>query len=198
MTDVLLFHHAHGLTSGVLALADELRQAGHRVHVPDLYEGQVFEELDSGVGYAQDIGFETIIERGELAAQDLPTELVYIGFSLGVLPAQKLAQTRPGAAGAILISACVPPDQFGGPWPENVPVQIHGMDADEFFVDEGDLDAARHLTSGVDRAELFLYPGSTHLFADESLAGFDLAAARQLKARILEFLGSPESTPADT
>ena len=157
----------------------------------------MFEELGSGVGYAQDIGFETIIERGELAAQDLPTELVYIGFSLGVLPAQKLAQTRPGAAGAILISACVPPDQFGGPWPENVPVQIHGMDADEFF-DEGDLDAARHLTSGVDRGELFLYPGSTHLFADESLAGFDLAAARQLKARILEFLGSPESTPADT
>lgn len=198
MTDVLLFHHAHGLTAGVLAMADELRQAGHTVHVPDLYEGQVFDELDSGVGYAQDVGFETIIERGELAAQSLPAELVYLGFSLGVLPAQKLAQTRPGAIGAILVSACVPPDQFGGPWPENVPVQIHGMDADVFFVDEGDLDAARDLTAGVEHGELFLYPGSTHLLADESLAGFDLAPVSQLKTRILEFLASRESTPADT
>lgn len=188
MTDVLMFHHAQGLTDGVRELADQLRAAGHRVTVPDLYDGATFDALDDGVGYARQVGFDTIIERGRLAAEGLPHEIVYAGFSLGVLPAQMLAQTRPGAKGALLLHACVPAAEFGGPWPQGVPLQIHGMDADELFVAEGDLDAARELVESVERAELFLYPGDQHLFADPSLPAYDEGAATLLRQRVLSFL----------
>jgi dienelactone hydrolase len=190
MAEVLLFHHAHGRTRGVLAFAEQLRRAGHTVHVPDLYDGRTFDDLQAGAGYAQEVGFSSIIERGVLAADGLPTNLVYAGFSLGVLPAQKLAQTQPDATGALLFSACVPASEFGNAWPSGVPVQVHGMDADEFFVTEGDLDAARELVSSVEHAELFLYPGDQHLFADNSLPSYDEAAASLLTERVISFLGA--------
>lgn len=188
-----MFHHAHGLTDGLRAFADDLRAAGHTVHLPDLYEGGVFDELGAGVAHAQEVGFGTILERGLGAAEGLPDRLVYIGWSLGVMPAQQLAQTRPGAAGAVLIAACVPPSEFGGPWPDGVPVQIHGMDADEFFAGEGDLDAARDLVASTGSGELFLYAGDAHLFADPSLDVFDEAAAGVLTQRVLRFLETVEA-----
>ena len=189
MTDVILFHHAQGLTDGIRSFADELRAAGHSVTVPDLYEGKTFASIEDGVGYAQETGFDTIIERGQAAAEALPAGIVYAGFSLGVLPAQKLAQTRAGAKGALLFEACVPVSEFGNQWPPGVPVQIHGMDSDAFFADEGDLDAAKDLVAKAKNAELFLYPGDRHLFADSSLPSYDEAAATLLKQRVLDFLG---------
>ncbi|MGW4980471.1 dienelactone hydrolase family protein [Streptomyces mirabilis] len=191
MAEVLLFHHGHGLTSGVHAFAESLRGAGHAVHVPDLYEGRVFESLEEGVAHAQGIGFGTLVERGRAAAAELPAELVYAGFSLGVLPAQYLAQTRTGAKGALLFHSCVPASEFGGDWPRQVPVQIHGMEADEYFVDEGDLDAARALVESAP-AELFLYPGKQHLFADNSLPSYDEHAATLLTRRVLALLDGIE------
>ncbi|MFH8682907.1 dienelactone hydrolase family protein [Streptomyces lydicus] len=188
MAEVLLFHHAHGLTSGVRAFAGALEAAGHRVHLPDLYEGRVFEDLQDGVGHAMEVGFETIIERGRAAAEQLPAGLVHLGFSLGVLPAQALAQTRAGARGALLLHSCVPASEFGGAWPQGVPVQIHGMDADEFFVADGDLDAARALVASTPDAELFLYPGDRHLFADSSLPSYDEKATALLTERVIGFL----------
>ncbi|AOP47559.1 dienelactone hydrolase family protein [Streptomyces lydicus] len=188
MAEVLLFHHAHGLTSGVRAFAGALEAAGHRVHLPDLYEGRVFEDLQDGVGHAREVGFETIIERGRAAAEKLPAGLVHLGFSLGVLPAQALAQTRAGARGALLLHSCVPVSEFGGAWPQGVPVQIHGMDADEFFVADGDLDAARALVASTPDAELFLYPGDRHLFADSSLPSYDEKATALLTERVIGFL----------
>jgi dienelactone hydrolase len=188
MAEVLLFHHAHGMTSGVRGFADRLRRAGHTVHVPDLYEGLVFSSLEEGVAHAQDLGFDSVIDRGELTAGKLPAGLVYAGFSLGVLPAQKLAQTRPGARGALLFEACVPPSEFGAAWPAKVPVQVHGMAEDEFFAGEGDLAAARALVASAPDAELFVYPGRQHLFADDSLPSYDAAAAALLTERALAFL----------
>jgi dienelactone hydrolase len=188
VTEILLFHHAQGQTQGFLAFADELRVAGHVVHAPDLYDGTTFTDLDEGVGYAKEVGFETITERGRLAADRLPNELVYGGFSLGVLPAQMLAQTRPGAKGALLLSAAFPASEFGGFWPPGVPLQIHMMEEDEWAVE--DLPAARELVETVDGAELFLYPGDRHLFADSSLPDYDESAATLLKQRVLAFLKS--------
>ncbi|MDP9240830.1 MAG: dienelactone hydrolase family protein [Actinomycetota bacterium] len=188
MAGILLFHHAHGLTTGVQDFAETLRSAGHTVHVPDLYDGQVFDDLEEGVGYAREVGFDTILERGRATAEGLPSELVYAGFSLGVMPAQLLAQSRPGAQGALLLQACFPPSEFGGAWPEGVPVQIHGMDDDPFFAHEGDLDAARALVETTPDAELFVYPGDQHLFADGSLPSYDEQAARLLNERVLSFL----------
>ncbi len=156
MAELLLFHHAHGLTSGVRDFADLLTRAGHTVHVPDLYEGRTFDNLEDGVAYAQEVGFGAILERGRLAAEALSSDLVYAGFSLGVLPAQMLAQSRPGAKGALLFHSCVPTSEFGDAWPPGVPVQIHAMEADEFFVEEGDLDAARALVETTTEAQLFL------------------------------------------
>lgn len=190
MAEVLLFHHAHGLTAGVVGFANQLRRAGHTVHTPDLYEGQTFDDLEAGVGYAQDVGFGTIIDRGVGVADGLTGGLVYAGFSLGVLPAQKLAQTRPGANGALLFSACVSPSEFDSPWPDAVPLQVHGMDTDEFFAGEGDLDAAQQLVDGHDDRQLFLYEGSQHLFVDPSLPSYNKAAADLLTARVLEFLAT--------
>ncbi|MEO6200575.1 MAG: dienelactone hydrolase family protein [Cryobacterium sp.] len=189
MAEVLLFHHAHGLTQGVLGFAETLRQAGHIVHVPDLYEGQVFADLAEGVAYAQGVGFGSILERGRAASDGMPSELVYAGFSVGVLSAQMLAQTRPGAKGALLFHSCVPTAEFGGDWPQGVPVQVHGMDADPYFADEGDIDAARALVQASPDAELFLYPGNRHLFVDDSLPSYDERAAGLLTQRVLSFLG---------
>ena len=188
MAEVLLFHHALGQTAGFHAFADELRRAGHTVHTPDLFDGRTFGSIDEGIAYAEEVGFGEIIERGERAAGELPSELVYAGFSLGVVPAQKLAQTRAGARGALFFYSCVPTSEFGTSWPADVPVQIHGMDADPFFVDEGDLDAARALVESSEHAELFLYPGDQHYFADSSLPSYDEGAATLLTKRVLAFL----------
>lgn len=188
MAEVLLFHHVQGLTPGVVAFADELRRAGHKVHTPDLLDGRTFASIDEGFAYAQKLGFpDEIIARGERAAAGLPAEIVYAGFSLGVVPAQKLAQTRPGAKGALFLYSCVPVSEFGT-WPRQVPVQVHGMDADPIFVGEGDLDNARALVAQADYGEVFLYPGDQHYFADSSLPSYDAEATALLTARVLEFL----------
>jgi len=188
MAEILLFHHAQGLTSGVVAFADELRQAGHTVHTPDLFDGRTFDTVDEGVAHAAGIGFDQVLERGVRAADGLTEELVYAGFSLGVMPAQKLAQTRPGARGALFFESCLPVSEFGTGWPEGVPVQVHGMDADPFFAGEGDLDAARALVAEAKDGELFVYPGDRHLFADSSLPSYDPDAAALLRRRVLGFL----------
>ncbi|CAM5497458.1 dienelactone hydrolase family protein [Streptomyces narbonensis] len=188
MAEVLLFHHALGLTEGVVAFADELRRAGHTVHVPDLYEGRTFDDLEAGGAYAQEVGFGVLTERGERAAEALPAELVYAGFSLGVLPAQKLAQSRAGARGALLLSACVTEGAFGRHWPEGLPVQVHAMEQDPFFVEDGDLAAARELVADAEGRELFLYPGSAHLFAERGAASFVPEATGVCVERVLGFL----------
>jgi dienelactone hydrolase len=190
MAEVLLFHHALGQTPGFLAFADDLRRAGHTVYTPDLFDGRTFETIDAGVAHASQIGFGTVIERGVRTADDLPAELVYAGFSLGVLPAQKLAQTRPGARGAMLFHSCVPVSEFGPTWPAAVPVQVHAMEADPYFVNDGDLEAARTLAASAEQAELYLYPGAQHLFADASLAAYDSGAAELLRQRVHDFLAA--------
>lgn len=188
MAEVVLFHHAQGLTPGVTAFADELRHAGHTVHTPDVYDGRTFDTLEEGLDNAREIGFGEVFERGVRAVEGLPAELVYAGFSLGAMPAQSLAQTRPGTLGALLFHSSVPVSEFGSAWPDGVPVQVHAMDGDPFFVDEGDIDAARALVEEAEDAELFLYPGKQHLFADSSMSSYDPEAATLLTRRVLEFL----------
>jgi dienelactone hydrolase len=191
MAEVVLFHHSQGLTPGIIAFADELRGAGHTVHTPDLFEGRTFGSIEEGMRYAEEIGFPgEVIDRAARAVEELPAELVYAGFSLGAVPAQNLAQTRQGARGALLFYSCVPVSAFGSAWPQGVPVQVHGMDADPIFIGEGDIDAARELVSQAEDAELFLYPGDQHYFADSSLASYDPDATALLTRRVLDFLST--------
>ena len=187
MTTVLLFHHAQGQTPGFLAFAQELREAGHTVHAPDLYGGgETFGTVDDGVAHVRQVGFGEIIRRGAAAAEGLPEDIVVAGFSLGVMPAQSLAQTRPGARGALLYHGALPPSEFGGPWPDGVPLQIHFMDEDPWA--EEDRPAAEALVKEVEDAELFIYPGSGHLFADPTSNDYDERAANLLKERTFAFL----------
>ena len=186
MTEVVLYHHVQGLTDGVRSFADELQQAGHTVQTPDLFDGRVFGTIDEGMAFARETGFEALARRGVVAAEEFRPESVYAGFSFGVMSAQQLAQTRPGARGALLMYSCLPVSEFGDAWPEGVPVQIHGKEADPFFLE--DLEAAEALVASTDQAELFVYPGEQHLFADSSLPDYDAEAAALLTERVLTFL----------
>lgn len=188
MAEVLLYHHIQGLTDGVREVAELLRQDGHTVHTPDLFEGRTFESIEEGFGFAREVGLDAIRSRGALVAEELGPELVYAGFSFGVTIAQQLAQTRPGARGALLMYSCLPVSEFGQSWPTKVPVQIHGKESDEFF--DEDLPAARELAGSTADAELFIYPGDQHLFADSSLAAYDPEAAALLIQRVRAFLAS--------
>ena len=193
MAEVLLFHHIQGLTTGVQSFADELREAGHNVHTPDLFDSRTFDSIEEGFAYAQELG-DAPDEKANAAAEALPEGLVYGGFSWGVGPAQRLAQTRPGARGALLYEACYPitGEYAFGPWPSGVPVQIHGKEDDQFFAHEGDIDAARELvaTVGPELGELSVYAGSEHLFLDSSLPTYDANAAGLVKKRTLDFLSA--------
>ena len=190
MATVLLIHHIQGLTPGVAAFGDELRAAGHTVHVPDLFGGRTFASIKEGAAFTQSGDAPDFTALADAEAAGLPEDLVYLGFSWGVMAAQRLAQTRPGAAGAVLCESCVPVtgEWAFGPWPDGVPVQIHGMDADPFFAGEGDIDAARALVAEATDGELFTYPGDHHLFADSSLTTYDAEAAGLLTRRVLDFL----------
>lgn len=184
MAEVLMFHHAQGLTEGARKFAADLREAGHIVHSPDLYEGKTFAALDDGVAHMKSVGFETLMERATKATEGLPEELVYVGMSMGVGPAQMFAQTRPGARGALFLYGALPASEFGE-WQEGVPLAIHAMEDDPWFKD--DLGAARELAN-LAGGELFLYPGRGHLFAEEGGREYDDGAARLLKQRVLSFL----------
>ncbi|WP_309131526.1 dienelactone hydrolase family protein [Brevibacterium sp.] len=186
MAEVLLYHHIQGLTDGVRRFADELRGSGHTVHTPDLFDGLTFDSLDEGFGYVREVGFDKIRERGAAVADDLGQELVYAGISFGVMIAQPLAQTRPGARGAVFLHSCLPVTEFGDAWPDEVPAQIHGKDSDEFF--DEDLPAARDLVDSAAGAELFVYPGDQHLFTDSSLDAYDPQASALVLQRVQAFL----------
>ena len=184
MAEMVLFHHTQGLTTGVMAIANEFRAAGHIVHVPDLYDGETFADIETGVAHAEAIGIDVIVDRGVAAVEHLTPELIYGGFSLGALLAQKLTQTRAHARGALLYHGGVPTSVFDASWPIGVPLQLHLMDGDEW----AELDVAEALRDEIQDAELFVYSGSAHLFADSSLPDFEPDAARLLEQRTLEFL----------
>lgn len=188
MAEVVVFHHVLGLTSGILELAETLRQAGHTVHAPDLYEGVVLGSLEEGMKQVRSLGFEAVVKRAENAVAGLAPGLVYLGYSLGGIPAQKLAQKRPGARGAVLVAACLPPTEFGGAWPEGVPLQIHAQEHDPEFDNGYDLPTAKALVADVADGELFLYPGDRHFFADSSTEEYDQETAMAFTRNVLAFL----------
>ena len=186
MTDVVVFHHAHGLTAGVQAFADRIATAGHRVMVPDLYDGETFDTVDEGVEHAQAIGFDTLIDRGAGVAAGIEGDFAVVGFSLGVLPAQNLAQTHRRARAAVLCHAAIPLGTFADDWPQGVALQLHNAERDPL----GDFDDARALADAVPGAELFAYDTAAHLPADSSLADHDPAIEALIVERTLGLLAS--------
>ena len=191
MAEVVLFHHVQGLTYGVRAFAARLRDGGHTVHTPDLFDGELPPTMDAGFALTQRLGDDELAARASRALDGLPDALVYAGISFGVVTAQRLAQTRTGARAALLYEACLPisGEWAIGPWPDGVAVQIHGAEKDPFFGLEGDLEAAREIVATVGpRAELFVYPGDQHLFTDSSLPSYDADATALAADRSRRFL----------
>lgn len=183
MSEVVVYHHSLGLTDGVRLFADALRGAGHTVHTPDLYDDATFETVEAGMAHAEELGFpDEIVRRGRAAAESLPADVHYVGFSMGAMPAQSLAQTRPGARGLVLAYGALPLGQWGdnwpAEWPEGVALQLHSTEGDE------DVEIMQGLAATIPGAELFLYPGPDHLFAERD----DNQRALLVK-RVLEFLG---------
>jgi dienelactone hydrolase len=182
VAEVVVFHHALGLTDPIRRFAAALCDAGHTVHTPDLFDGRTFDTIEGGMAHAERIGFPmAIVDRARAEVSGLPSELVYIGFSLGVLSAQSLAQTRPGARGAVLCYSALPLGEWGdnwpGTWPNGVPLQLHILEGDEDFA------FAQVLATTVPGAELFVYSGTEHYFAEQ-----DEGAAVLLSQRVLAFL----------
>ncbi|MFT7765897.1 dienelactone hydrolase family protein [Clavibacter tessellarius] len=192
MAEVVLFHHVQGATPGVHALADALRDGGHVVHVPDLLDGALPETVEAGLALMAGLDDGVVAARTERALEGLPAGLVYAGVSWGGSIAQRLAQTRPGARGALLYESFVSlsAEWAFGPWPAGVPVQVHGMARDPYFAGEGDLEAARELVDAVgpELAEVFVYDGDAHLFTDASLPSSDPVATALVVERSLELL----------
>ncbi len=184
MSNVVVFHSALGLRPAVHAFADELRAAAHVVHTPDLFDGEVFDDLAAGVAKRDALGIEVIAERAVAAVEHLPADLVLAGFSLGTGPAQLLAQTRPGARGAVLMHGALPAEALGAAWPATVALQVHTAERDPWV----DLPVARALVAQAVEGELHRYPGDGHLFADADAPEYDPVAARTMTDRVLAFL----------
>ena len=184
MAEILLFHHALGLTDGVKEFAAALRDVGHTVHTPDLFEGRTFDVVEDGVAFAAETGRETLVARATAAVEQLPADLVYAGMSMGCAYATQLLLTRPGGRGAFYLYGAVDPEWWEASWPAGVPAQSHQTEDDPWREKETD----EAFVAKVPGAEAFLYEGDTHLFADPSSDDFDATAAALAMERIQAFL----------
>ena len=185
MADVLLFHSVYGLRPGVLAAADRLRDAGHRVVTPDLYAGAVTETLEEGFALRDRIGLPVLLARSGEALGDLPSGGVLAGMSMGAAIAMELGAADSRISGLILLHG------LGGT-PEKVtpglPVQAHVTVAD------AGLDEIREWSRGLGdlgaRAEVFRYEGGGHLYTDADLSDFHGPSADLTFDRCAAFLAS--------
>jgi dienelactone hydrolase len=196
--EVVVYRSAYGLRPAIIEFADRLRVAGHLVHTPDLYDGEVFSDRNDAVGKIQQLGFDRLLERALAAVESLPHDLVYAGFSNGGACAELLAATRPGARGAILIHAPLMVRDLGWTvWPSNVHVQVHFADKDPIR-NQAVIDAlgVKVRQSG-SNFEQFDYDAPGHLFADPTFPAYNVIAAELMTRRVLEFLervGRPLAT----
>jgi dienelactone hydrolase len=187
--NVVLLHSAQGLRPGVEEWAGRLRGAGHEVWTPDLFAGRTFAELDDGVAFRDEVGVPELMRRAEAALAEVPTDLVFAGFSMGAATAGSYAATRPGARGAVLMHGVPPLRQFGvEAWPDGVPVQVHFMRDDPWVEQDGDAEFERMASAAGVEAEVHTYPGSGHLFADPDSPDYEAAAAELMLDRVLGVL----------
>lgn len=183
MADIILFHHAQGLTPGVQAFADRIRKHGHLVIVPDYYDGRTFDSIEAGVAHAESIGFAQVIDRAIASVQPLPAPVVVAGFSLGTLAAQRLAQVHPGVIAAVLYHGGVRAATFDAPWRPGVALQIHVVE-DDSWNDIDEVEALMAESGG----QLLMYPGTGHLVTDSSHPDYDWEVAAEIVTQTLSFL----------
>ncbi|HET9420995.1 MAG TPA: dienelactone hydrolase family protein [Nocardioides sp.] len=186
MVTIVLFHHVRGLTEGVAAFAQVLRDAGHAVHTPDVFDGRTFADIREGVAFVDSVGEDTFEARAAEIVAGLPTDVVYGGMSMGAARAAEQVLRRPGAKGAFFLYGAIAPSWWGATWPAGVPTQAHVTEGDEWREPE----AEAEYVADVPGAELFVYPGSGHLFAELGDPDYDEETARLATERVLSFLSA--------
>ena len=203
MAEVVLFHSVLGLRPGVITAAERLLAAGHTVHTPDLYDGEVFDDFDDGSRKEDALGYQEIARRAREAVAGLPAGLVFAGFSLGAVHAEVLAASRPDALGAVLMHGAVPveglSEYFGvDRWPEGVPVQVHYAASDPWVEAEEEVTPLGDAVRGAGAEfEDHAYPGSGHLFTDPDLPEYDPASSEEMWERVLAFLDRVDARGSD-
>jgi dienelactone hydrolase len=189
MAHVVLFHHAQGLRPDVIGWGESLREAGHAVETPDLYEGVTFDDLEDGIAHRDEVGLPTLIQKAGEFLEVLPEDLVYTGFSMGASAAHYFAVTRPGARGVLLMHGTAPAASLGTAWPTGMPGQLHKKDRDPLMDESGPEELRKSAEAVGAPLELFSYPGTGHLFADPDGPDYDRPAAELMLERELDFLG---------
>jgi dienelactone hydrolase len=196
MIDLVILPSVLGMRPGVHAAVDRLGSATVRTHVIDVYDGGLtFDDYDTAMAHMQSLGYDNVVMRARGLVNDLDADrVVLLGFSAGVVPAQIIAATDPRAVGCLALHSVISVADLGldQPWPDDVPVQFHTMDADPWL--EPDQVEAIQRELG-EQVEVFTYPGTGHLFADPSLpAEYDADAAELMWSRVDAFLRRVEES----
>ncbi|MFA9429860.1 dienelactone hydrolase family protein [Egicoccus sp. AB-alg2] len=187
MAGVVVFHSALGLRPAIETFAGRLREDGHEVWTPDLFAGSTFDDVDAGVAEVDRLGMEAVLARAAEAVDPLPAEVVYLGISLGCMPAMQLSATRPGARGVVQVQSVVTPEDFDLPgWPEQLPVQLH-VSPDDPWQDDVD-QLVPSVPDGL--LDVHTYPDTQHVFMDDELAVYDPAATERFTAAVLGWLAA--------
>lgn len=189
MAQIALFHSVLGIRHGVTDAASRLRADGHDVEVIDYYGGrQPFDDYDEASAFVDEVGFPELMRRVLAACENLEDGFIAMGFSNGGGMAEYVALHRP-VAGVVMASGALPIAMLGATrWPEGVPAQIH-YTTDDPFRDQASIDAVASAVRESAPLDLYVdYPGSGHLFTDESLASeYDEAATARFWERVLSF-----------
>lgn len=194
MAEILLFHHALGLTEGLQSLAERLRANHHIVHCPDSYSGKTFKHLDEGVRFAQELGHDALEEVANRAARQHRDADVVMGFSLGASQAQQLAQHKRRFKACLLMGGALPPESLGGDWRHTCALQVHVADPDEWVKPSEVNGLIYHAPHG----ELFTYPNKGHMFVDTSSKDYDADAADQFEDRMVEWLAKIDADAGES
>lgn len=187
MASVLLFHSVLGRRNVEIEAAARLRDEGHQVWAPDLFDGRSAETVPAGCELMAEIGWDTIRQRARAAIAATPDVAVLAGFSMGAGVVSSLWAERPDVRGILLFHGLAKIPHGVDP---ATPLQIHVADPDEFAPPD-QLAALRQRAAqeGL-QPEVFLYPGAGHFFTDESLPDFDAIAAQQAWDRATAFLNA--------
>ncbi|RRD46733.1 dienelactone hydrolase family protein [Tessaracoccus sp. OH4464_COT-324] len=184
MTEIVLFHHALGLTDGVRQFADQLRSRGFAVRTPDLFEGRVFSSVEEAFQYVERVSCATLLQRAEESCVEIHGRIIFGGFSLGVVPAQHMMLAKP-SIGGLLFHGFTPFEADTSDWPQ-LPMHVYAMAEDPLFVGDGDIEAVREAQAVLPQLELHLFEGRKHLFTDSSTGDYDAFATQQVLDHVID------------
>lgn len=188
MATIALFHSVLGIRPGLLEFADDLRSAGHEVHVIDQNDGKVFDEYEPAMAHMESVGFPALTAKAVEAVADLPDGFVTAGFSNGAGMGEFVAGRRP-VSGVLMFAGAIGLEWLDMTWPAEVPAQIHTTVDDPWREQDAIDSVAKSVQEAGGEIEVFDYPGSGHVFADSSKADeYQPAEADLMLTRIKAFL----------